>query len=291
MCPLNQFESNSEAADEKVYTLLTGATGLVGQYLMRDLLRSGAQLAVIVRPKKKEPVEVRIERILQYWELELECQIPRPVILAGDISEPNLGLDEQACQWVKQNCGSIIHNAAILQFNGADRQREPWKTNVGGTGHALQLADDCGIRNLHYVSTAYVCGNRDTTIMESDFDDSLGFRNDYERSKFAAEKLVRNADHFDKVTIYRPVVIAGDSQSGFTSTYHGLYVYLRLFALFIPEQERDQQGKILTPVKVPMEGDEPRNVVPVDWISDVFCKIFHNPKAVSYTHLTLPTKA
>ena len=290
MCPLNQFESNSEAADEKVYTLLTGATGLVGQYLMRDLLRSGAQLAVIVRPKKKEPVEVRIERILQYWELELECQIPRPVILAGDISEPNLGLDEQACQWVKQNCGSIIHNAAILQFNGADRQREPWKTNVGGTGHALQLADDCGIRNLHYVSTAYVCGNRDTTIMESDFDDSLGFRNDYERSKFAAEKLVRNADHFDKVTIYRPVVIAGDSQSGFTSTYHGLYVYLRLFALFIPEQERDQQGKILTPVKVPMEGDEPRNVVPVDWISDVFCKIFHNPKAHGRTFHMAPDK-
>ena len=69
MCPLNQFESNSEAADEKVYTLLTGATGLVGQYLMRDLLRSGAQLAVIVRPKKKEPVEVRIERILQYLSL------------------------------------------------------------------------------------------------------------------------------------------------------------------------------------------------------------------------------
>lgn len=270
------------------FNLLTGATGLVGQYLMRDLLLDGTPLAVIVRPKKKESAESRIEQVLLHWEKELDCRIPRPVILTGDVSQPNLGLVDTEYDWVAENCDTIIHNAAILKFNGADRNGEPWRTNLDGTGHVLELARKCEIKTLHYVSTAYVCGNREDTILESDFDDSEGFRNDYERSKFASEQLVRNADHFDSVTIYRPVVIAGDSKTGFTSTYHGLYVYLRLFALFIPEQARDENGKILTPVKIPMEGDEPRNVVPVDWVSAVFCELFRNPEAHGRTFHLAP---
>ena len=230
------------------YALLTGATGLVGQYLMRDLLASGTHLAVLVRPKRNEPPETRVERILQYWESELGLSLPRPVVLTGDVAEPNLGFSEAECAWIARHCDRMIHNAAILKFHSSGPQSEPWRTNFHGTKNALDLANRCGIRQLHYMSTAYVCGNRNETILESDFDDSHGFRNEYERSKFASEKMVRESKDIDSLTVYRPVVISGDSQSGFTSTYHGLFVYLRLFSLFVPEHARDENGKILTPI-------------------------------------------
>jgi NAD dependent epimerase/dehydratase family enzyme len=40
------------------YLFLTGATGLLGSYLMREFLRTGAKLAVLVRGKRKRPAPV-----------------------------------------------------------------------------------------------------------------------------------------------------------------------------------------------------------------------------------------
>ncbi len=273
------------------YTLLTGATGLLGQYLLRDLLLQGHRIAVVVRNAGRAPAAARVERILQRFESELGRYLPRPIVLTGDIHQPGLGLDPNDRQFVADYCSSLIHNAAVLKFHGAqDPQIEPWLTNVEGTRQALSLADESGIRHFHYVSTAYVCGCRTGTIMEDEFERGQDFRNDYERSKFAAEKLVRQSSSFASATIYRPVVIAGDSETGFTSSYHGLYVYLRLFALFVPEQERGADGRILTPVHVPLDGDEPRNVVPVDWVSAVFCRLFGNPAARGRTYHLAPEK-
>lgn len=37
----------------KDYALVTGSTGLLGRYLMRDLLLADARLAVLVRPSRR----------------------------------------------------------------------------------------------------------------------------------------------------------------------------------------------------------------------------------------------
>ena len=270
------------------FILLTGATGLVGQYLMRDLLASGDKVAVLVRPKKRASAEDRIERIMQHWETDAGKTLNRPVVLTGDVGTPDFGFDQTTIAWVKAHCNRMIHNAAMLKFHASTRQEEPWRTNLFGTQQAIDVADKADIREMHYVSTAYVCGNRNEHILEGDFDDSFGFRNAYEHSKFEAEKAIRSTNQFEKLTIYRPVVISGDSQTGYTSTYHGLYVYLRLFSMFVPEQARGADGRILTPIKVPLDGNEPRNVVPVDWVSRVFCELFHNREAHGRTFHLAP---
>ena len=114
---------------------------------------------------------------------------------------------------------------------GADRAREPWRTNLDGTRHMLELCEHVGIRDIHYVSTAYVAGMQTGVVQESSLAAGQTFRNDYEASKFEAESLVRNATFPEHVTVYRPAVICGDSQTGYTNTYHGLFVYLRLMAM------------------------------------------------------------
>lgn len=270
------------------YVLLTGATGLVGQYLTKDLLLAGQQLALVVRPSKRLDIHQRVELILQRWEKELGCLLPRPVVLQGDVAEAHLGLNARDLAWVRAHCDRVIHNAAILQFDGATMDVEPWRTNFGGTRNVLGLLETMKIREFHYVSTAYVCGTRPDLVMEEELDSGQSFRNDYERSKFESEKLVRSCDGDFSKTIYRPAVIVGDSTTGFTSTYHGLYMYLRLLATLVPQQERNSEGVIETPIRLPMQGDEPRNLVPVDWVSDVMTRIILNPQAHSRTFHLVP---
>lgn len=270
------------------YLLLTGGSGLVGQYLLKDFLIHNQRIAVIVRPSKKLSAVQRIEAIMQRWELRLGRCLPRPVVLCGNINQAGLGLSAVDQQWVSEHCYGILHNAAVLQFAGPSKLHEPWFTNLGGTENVLSAAKDWDIRHLHYVSTSYVCGKSDRVVKESELDVGQTFRNDYERSKFQAEILVSQADHFDSKTIYRPAVIVGDSETGFTSTYHGMFLYLRIFATLVPVQQKDHDGIHQTPIKMPINGDEPRNLVPVDWVSGVICHLVSTEAAHNRTYHLVP---
>ncbi len=269
------------------YLLLTGSTGLLGRYLMRDLLGSGQRLALLVRGSKKDSASDRVEGILQYWERQSGKTLPRPVLIEGDIRRPCLGLSGNDKRWVARHCESMMHSAASLTFH-ADGTGEPWHTNFDGTQHMLELCHATGLRKLHYVSTAYVCGLRQGNILETEVDCGQTFRNDYEQSKLRAEVLVREADYIDELTVYRPAVISGDSQTGYTNTYHGIYLYLRLMALLTPRQPVGPDGVRMTRLRMPLLGDERRNVIPVDWVSKVMTHLYLNPEAHGHTFNLAP---
>ncbi|MGW8257650.1 MAG: SDR family oxidoreductase, partial [Thermoguttaceae bacterium] len=46
--------------------------------------------------------------------------------------------------------------------------------------------------------------------------------------KLEAETMVREASFLDQPTIFRPSIIVGDSVTGYTTTFHGFYVLLKL---------------------------------------------------------------
>lgn len=271
------------------HVLLTGATGLLGEYLLRDLLERDVPVAVLGRSRAGDSVTTRVERLLARWEESRGRHLPRPVCLEGDLTTPGLGLDAESRRWITSHCGSVLHNAASLTFVGSDRAREPWLTNRTGTSYLLDLCRRAGLRDLHYVSTAYVCGTRQGTVIEAELDQGQGFRNDYEASKFEAEKLVRAATWLERLTVYRPAVIVGDSTTGYTATYHGLYQYLYFAWLLGQYSPRDTEGRWHAPVRLNLTGDERRNLVPVDWVSAVMVHIFTEPRRHGRTyHLTPP---
>lgn len=281
---------SSHEPDQRNYWLLTGVTGLVGQYLLRDLLSAGLPVAVLVRPDKRASAEERVEAIMQRWERERGTLLPRPVVLAGDVRSASLGLSEEAQAWCRRRVRSCLHNAAVLKFFGPSREGEPWQTNVGGTRQVLAWVEDLDLEEFHYVSTAYVSGRSAGRVLEGDYPTQPEFRNDYEHSKWVAEGLVRAAKLRRPATIYRPVVIAGDSETGYTSSYHGLYLYLRSMALLVPQQARDEAGQIVTPIRLPMSGDEPRNIVPVEWVSAVITHLLQTPAAAGQTFHLAPER-
>ena len=254
---------------------------------MRDLLLARRRLVVVARSSKRQSVSERIESLLQRWERQLDQELPRPVCLEGDLSQAYLGLNEQSRQWLVENCSSIIHSAAALTFV-EEANGEPWRTNVEGTRHVLELCKNANIREMHYVSTAYVCGTRSERIYEDELNLGQNFRNAYEQSKFQAETLVRQATYLDKLTVYRPAVIAGDSQTGYTSTYHGLFMYLQLMCVLARNTEPGPDGVRHTSLELHVTGDEPRNVIPVDWTAEVICHLFTTPSAHGRTYHLAP---
>jgi thioester reductase-like protein len=272
------------------YLLLTGATGLVGRFLTWDLLQRGHRLAVVIRPSERETIQERIESILQMHERRTGVLLSRPVCLAGDVACDGLGLQPSDADWVAKNCSRVVHNAAVLTFFGKSREEDPWRTNVEGTRRMLNACSRWGIRDLHYVSTAYVCGTRPGMIREDELDCGQTFRNDYEESKFLAEKLVRDADFLKQLTVYRPAVITGDSVTGYTNTYHGLYSYLKLMSVLVWNTEPDADGRRYTPVQLQMRGDERRNLVPADWVSAVLCRLLETPEAHGGTYHLAPRR-
>jgi thioester reductase-like protein len=260
------------------YHLLTGATGLLGSYLLRDCLLAGRRMAVLVRPSKSESARQRIETLLRHWELSLRVSLPRPVVLEGDLGQVDLGLDNRTLTWIEHHCESVLHNAASLVFRGDDPGAEPYLSNVEGTRRMLELCRLTGIRQFHHVSTAYVCGLREGRVLESDVDLGQIPGNVYEKTKLEAELLVRGAKFLDPPTIYRPSIIVGDSRTGYTTTYHGFYAPLKLAHTMVSKVARGATAGDLLVAALGIQGDDRKNFVPVDWVSAVMCHIHSRPE-------------
>lgn len=270
------------------HLFVTGSTGLLGGSLMARLLDDGRQLAVLVRSTGKASARERIEAMLATEEERLGRSLPRPVVLEGDLSTASCGLDDTDVAWVRRSCSAVLHGAASLEFIGADRTAEPWRTNVLGTAALLELTRSAGIDEFHHISTAYVCGLSPGPVAEVASDGAHGFRNDYEASKHEAERLVRTATFLRNPTFYRPAVIVGDSKSGATTTYHGLMAMLQLMTVIVRNLPADETGFRRVSLRLAMTGDEQRNMIPVDWVAEVIARLLATPGARGRTFHLAP---
>jgi thioester reductase-like protein len=269
------------------YSLLTGASGLLGSYLLRDCLLAGHHMAVLVRPTETQSARERIDGALARWEEQTGRVLPRPMVFEGDLCGPDLNLAESDLRWIANHCHTVIHSAASLTFFGWDRRSEPWLTNVEGTRRVLDLCGRCGVRNFHYVSTAYVCGLRKGPILETELDLGQRTGNDYERSKLEAERLVRGAALPRPPTIYRPSIIIGDSQTGCTSAFHGFYAMVKLAHTLASQVSLRSATAKMVLRAIKLKGHDRKDCVPVDWVSAVITHLLGRPEHHGKTyHLT-----
>lgn len=269
--------------------LLTGCTGLIGRYLLRDLLVAGIPCIAVARPTRDMDVNARIERIVTYWEEMLGRPLSRPVCVAGDVLEPGLGLSADDRNGLCGRVDAVLHNAGNVTFHGSGTDGEPWRTNVTGTNNLIHLCDDLGIRECHHVSTAYVCGDRSGVVFEEDLDLAQGFDSDYERSKLEAEGLIRKAG-FDRLSVYRPSSVTGDSQTGYTSTYHGVYLVAQFTHMAQQRAGGSRERTWHHPVRLYQSGSETHHLVPVDAVSRAIATIASRYDLPSRTYHLVPPR-
>ncbi|MDB5348566.1 MAG: Male sterility domain protein [Schlesneria sp.] len=243
-------------------------------------------MAVLVRPSRHESGHSRIERLLQNLENQLQRKFVRPTVLEGSLVESGLGLSRADRQWLSRRCASVIHSAASVTFTSSPGSREPWLTNVEGTRNLLELCCDIGLDDFHHVSTAFVCGLRNDRILESDLSGCQSFKNEYERSKFDAEKLVQEFSRPRRATIYRPSIVVGEHSTGRTTSFRGLYAPLQLLILYAISNRLHEFPPLDA---VGLTGSEEKNLVPVDWVSRVIWHLMRCPDSAGRTfHLTNP---
>ena len=208
--------------------LVTGASGVVGRALLRRL-RDFDVVCLVHR----SPVSG-----------------PNVTTVAGDVAEPMLGLTEQVYTELAARIDTVIHCAAVTDFNRTDGSLEA--TNIAGTGHVAAFAA-VAEAVLYHVSTAFA----DTTADGDRGRTAIG----YASSKLASEEVVRSGGvpH----VILRPSVVIGDSVTGEIAAFQGLYqVAAGLFAGIVP--------------MIPFDPGWPIDFVPADIVADTIACLVEN---------------
>jgi thioester reductase-like protein len=280
---------DSPARHDRPFVLLTGGTGLVGGLLLARLLHSGIPVALLVRGNRRQSGFVRVEAMMRRLEARFERLFVRPVVLEGDLCRPELGLSDSDLQWLATNCGSVIHSAANLLFRPADEhpENEPYKTNVDGTRHLLDVVTATHIAEWHYVSTAYVAGLRSGLILEQESNVGQQFGNDYERSKVIAEEMLQTSPAIRSLTVYRPSIVIDlhpktsmRSDQTINSAFMMYQTLSRRFGLLEHRESFRRLG---------FSGEERKNIVTVDWVAAMIVEIYRRPALHGSTyHLTNP---
>ncbi|MFI1304113.1 SDR family oxidoreductase [Streptomyces sioyaensis] len=235
---------------ENLRVLVTGAAGLVGAEVTARLATAGHEVTALVHDN---PVLVRNDGS--------PLESSAVTCLSGDVTKPRLGLTEAAYQALAAGgLDRIVHCAAITDFGLPDEVYQA--VNVDGTAHVVELARAGGIPLVH-VSTAYVCGERDGLIRETELDEGQRLANAYETSKFRAETLVHKAQADGvRAAIVRPSIVVGEEHTGVVREYKNIYVVLKLAT----------EGRVRS---LPGLYEARLDLVPVDYVADVITEVTH----------------
>ena len=211
------------ALDETIF--LTGFPGFIAGRLVKRLAEEGARFQLLVQPAFMARAREEAARLAS--ELSLPADNFR--LVEGDITRPGLGLAPPELERARRETTVLFHLAAIYDL--AVRRDLAFRVNVEGTHNVNEFALAApGLRRYHYVSTCYVAGLRTGRILETELRHEAGFRNFYEETKYLAELEVDALKASVPVTIHRPAVVCGDSRTGETAKYDGVYYlihYLR----------------------------------------------------------------
>lgn len=247
---------------------ITGFPGFIAGRLVEQLIGPERQMYLLVEPRFVERAMDEIDQISQATATPLD----NFVIVEGDITHPKLGISDADLEVIQYETTDIFHLAAAYDLSVA--KDIAFNVNLLGTRHINDLASSVkDLRRYNYVSTCYVAGKRKGIILESELEHNAGFRNFYEETKYLAEIEVEKLKSHLPVTIYRPSVVVGDSHTGETAKYDGIY-YLIHYLRMAPS--------LLRLINVG-NNDVRLNLVPVDFVVDAIATLSHDERAVGKT--------
>ena len=200
--------------------LLTGATGFVGRFLLRELLDQGTHRVICLsRCADSKAGFERLRQTLERWSLWRPGDEDRIEILPGDLSAPRLGLSEADYQRACDEPDAIFH--AATSMNHLESFESARKANVEGVAEVLRIVARGRPKTLNHVSTVGVFstigheGTRqvdEATSIESERHLSA---NGYAASKWVGEQLVHLAGRRGlPCNVYRLGLITGDTELG-----------------------------------------------------------------------------
>jgi len=182
---------------------VTGATGFIGQYLVRELLAQGWQVTALVRTINK----ARLLPEAVKW-------------TPGEITKP------ETLRRGMAGADAVFHLAALVEIGPRD-PRLMVRTNVEGTRAVLGLAAELGVPKIIYTSTVGVYGNMGGKLADESYRaNGSGFLSEYERTKFLAHYEVALALQQKglPIVIVCPGAVYGPGDTGLAGRMVKLYM-------------------------------------------------------------------
>ncbi|MFE4947260.1 thioester reductase domain-containing protein, partial [Streptomyces sp. NPDC056641] len=252
--------------------LLTGATGFLGAFLLRDLMRTtGARVHCLVRGDDRAEALARLRAGLEWYRVWDSVDEERLSIVLGDLSEERLGLSEERFDELARTVDVVYHNGARVHWlhpYGSLRA-----ANVAGTQEVLRLAARHRTVPVHYVSTVGVFDGAREPGVPLTVADPTGpaeaLPSGYLQSKWVAEQIIELArERGMPVSVYRVDVISGDTEHGACQTRD--FVWLGLKGIL-------QSGA------APAGVGGRFHLLPVDYVSGAILGVSRRPESVGRT--------
>ncbi|MEI5097451.1 amino acid adenylation domain-containing protein [Streptomyces sp. PmtG] len=198
--------------------LLTGATGFVGAFLLRELLaRTDADVHCLVRAESERDGHGRLLSVLGSYGIDLGTASGRVRVVPGDLAHDGLGIGTARWNRLRDAVDTVVHAGAYVHHLSSYERLKA--ANVEGTRTLLRLAAEGRPKRFHHVSTLGVFGNaaaprqltEDTPVEDARHTAADG----YAASKWVAELMVREAiDRGASARVYRLGRIWAESERG-----------------------------------------------------------------------------
>ncbi|KAF9226319.1 alpha-aminoadipate reductase Lys1p [Gyrodon lividus] len=218
---------------------LTGATGYLGAFVLRDLLQRQERVQKVICLVRSSSVEKAFERLRKgssdrgAWD-EAWVTSGRIEVVIGDLGQDRFGMDENIWSRVAFEVDAVLHNGALVHWvYPYEKLRSP---NVIGTLTAVELtsttkqkllvfvSSTSAIDTEHYVrlsdSLSQTCNERRGIPEDDDLEGArTGLKTGYGQSKWVSEKLLFEAGKRGlRGHIVRPGYVVGDSKTAVTNT-------------------------------------------------------------------------
>ena len=215
---------------------LTGATGFLGAYIIKDILERtsrAVRLIAHVRSVKDSKAALdRLRRSLQGYGLWHDEWSTRLSCVVGDLSKPQLGIEQGTWQSLSQEVDVVIHNGATVHW--VRRYQDMMASNVISTIDAMELCNEGKPKIFTFISSTSVLDTdhyvklseqaistgQDAISEEDDMQGSrTGLGTGYGQTKWVSEQLVLAAGKRGLLgSVVRPGYILGDSDTGVCNT-------------------------------------------------------------------------
>ena len=255
---------------EACSVFITGTTGFLGAFLLDKLLRNAGRdtrFYCLVRDRKdgRGKSANRVLETLKFYGLAGQSSDDRIIPVPGDLTLPQMGLDNDHFQELAETIDLIFHCAASVNYVYPYSAAKPH--TVGGTLELLKFACTATSKPVQYISSNGVFpGGDDTPYLENNEIDHFVDRMEggYNQAKWVAERLVWSAvSRGLPVCLYRPGNIGHHSGTGTVNPNDFLSLIIKACA---------RVGS------APRAPDWFFEMTPIDFLVSAVTRISDNPK-------------
>ena len=160
------------------HILVAGGSGFLGKVWLAMVLQripDVGKIYLLLRGKGRD-VKTRFEKMFSesyvfktlhetLGDKASEYVSRRLEVIAGDVSEPDLGMDPAIAERLRSKVDLVVNFAGLVDFN--PDVRSAIAANVDGALYVADFVESCEHARLVHVSTCYVAGHRDGFIDET----------------------------------------------------------------------------------------------------------------------------